>query len=60
MREAMRHHGFLADPVVVSDDADQFRIGDYALCWVHVERLVHKLAPMTPDQRRAEDHAPVD
>lgn len=51
----IRHHGFLADAVIVSDDAGQFRIGDHALCWVHAERLVHKLMPMTPDQRQAVD-----
>lgn len=52
---AIRHHGFLADTVVVSDDAGQFRIGEHALCWVHAERLVHKLIPMTSDQRQAVD-----
>ncbi|MFD1973492.1 transposase [Mesorhizobium newzealandense] len=52
---AIRHHGFLADAVIVSDDAGQFRIADHALCWVHAERLVHKLVPMTPDQRQAVD-----
>jgi hypothetical protein len=52
---AIRHHGFLGRTVVVSDDAGQFRIGEHALCWVHAERLVHKLVPMTPDQRRAVD-----
>ncbi|MER8843063.1 hypothetical protein NKH86_31150 [Mesorhizobium sp. M0913] len=52
---AIRHHGFLADTVVVSDDAGQFRIGEHALCWVHAEWLVHKLIPMTPDQRQAVD-----
>ncbi len=31
---AIRHHGFLADTVVVSDDAGQFRIGEHALCRV--------------------------
>nr|WP_258599058.1 hypothetical protein [Mesorhizobium sp. AR07] len=49
---AIRHHGFLGDTVVVSDDAGQFRIGDHALCWVHAERLVHKLIPVTPDRKR--------
>ena len=49
---AIRHHGFLADAVIVSDDAGQFRIADHALCWVHAERLVHKLAPATPQQRQ--------
>ena len=40
---AIRHQGLLPDTVVVSDDAGQFRIGVHALCWVHAERLVHKL-----------------
>lgn len=52
---AIGHHGLLANTVVVSDGAGQFRIGDHALCWVHAERLVHKLIPMTPDQRQAVD-----
>jgi len=39
--------------VIVSDDAGQFRVGSHALCWVHAERLVHKLVPATPEQRRA-------
>ena len=36
-------HGYLDGMVVLSDDAGQFNIGDHALCWVHCERLVHKL-----------------
>jgi hypothetical protein len=28
---------------VLSDDAGQFNLGQHALCWVHAERLVHKL-----------------
>ena len=39
--------------MIVSDDAGQFRLGDHALCWVHAERLVHKLLPVTDEQRRA-------
>ena len=39
--------------VIVSDDAGQFRLGDHALCWVHAERLVHKLVPANNQQRRA-------
>jgi Transposase IS66 family len=50
---AVRDHGFLSHTVVVSDGAGQFRIGDHALCWVHAERLVHKLVPVTREQRRA-------
>ena len=50
---AIRQHGLIAGTVIVSDDAGQFRVGTHALCWVHAERLVHKLVPATPDQRRA-------
>jgi hypothetical protein len=50
---AIHRHGLLAGTVVVSDDAGQFRVGTHALCWVHAERLVHKLLPVTEAQRRA-------
>lgn len=52
---AIRRHGLLGDTVVVSDDAGQFRVGTHALCWVHAERLVHKLLPVSEAQRRAVD-----
>lgn len=45
-------HGFLHNAVVLSDDAGQFAVGAHALCWVHAERLVHKLETFT-DQHRA-------
>jgi hypothetical protein len=45
-------HEFLRDTVVLSDDAGQFNIGLHALCWVHAERLIHKLDTFT-DQHRA-------
>ncbi len=50
---AVCHHGLLTEAVIVSDGAGQFRVGTHALCWVHAERLVHKLVPETPEQRRA-------
>ncbi len=40
---SIREHGLLDGTVIVSDDAGQFRVGQHALCWVHAERLVHKL-----------------
>jgi uncharacterized small protein (DUF1192 family) len=49
----IRAHGLLPGAVIVSDDAGQFRLGEHALCWVHAERLVHKLLPTTDAQRRA-------
>jgi len=45
--------GLLQGTVIVSDDAGQFRLGRHALCWVHAERLVHKLVPANDPQRRA-------
>jgi len=50
---AVCHHGLLSGAVIVSDDAGQFRVGTHALRWVHAERLMHKLVPATPEQRRA-------
>jgi hypothetical protein len=49
---AIKAHGFLPETVIVSDDAGQFRVGCHALCWVHAERLVHKLDTFTDHQRR--------
>ena len=50
---AIRQLGLLTNTVVVSDGAGQFRVGDHAACWVHAERLVHKLIPVNDIQRRA-------
>ena len=50
---AIRHQGLLPDTVIVSDDAGQFRVGAHALCWIHAERLVHKLVPANDKQRNA-------
>lgn len=47
---SIRHHGLVGNAVIVSDDAGQFRVGTHALCWVHAERLLHKLMPATPGQ----------
>jgi hypothetical protein len=40
--------------VIVSDDAGQFDVGHHALCWVHAERLVHKLDTFTDLHRTAQ------
>ena len=52
---AITDHGFLAGTVVLSDDAGQFNVGHHALCWIHAERLVHKLEAFTEKDRRARD-----
>ena len=51
---AVNTHGSLCEAVVVSDDAVQFNIGQHALCWIHAERLVHKLETFTDPQRAAQ------
>jgi len=51
---SVKGHGFLPDTVIVSDDAGQFDVGLHALCWVHSERLVHKLDTFTDEHRIAQ------
>jgi hypothetical protein len=50
---AICEEGRLGDLVIVSDGAGQFRVGVHAQCWVHAERLVHKLIPANDIQHRA-------
>jgi hypothetical protein len=50
---AIEAEGLLGQAVIVSDDAGQFRLGQHALCWVHAERLVHKLVPANDKQNNA-------
>src|SRR5258708_25617968 len=51
---SVKAHGFLPNTVIVSDDAGQFNVGQHGLCWVHAERLVHKLDTFTDQQREAQ------
>jgi len=51
---SVQSHKFLCDAVVLSDDAGQFNVGQHALCWVHAERLVHKLDTFTDKHRAAQ------
>ena len=51
---SVQAHKFLCDAVVLSDDAGQFNVGRHALCWVHAERLVHKLDAFTDRHRAAQ------
>ena len=51
---SVKAHGFLPNTVIVSDDAGQFNVGQHALCWVHAERLIHKLDTFTDEQRLAQ------
>src|SRR5512134_3442222 len=51
---SIRAHGLMPDTVILSDDAGQFAIDQHALCWVHAERLVHKLDTFTERQHAAQ------
>ncbi|MFC7539076.1 transposase [Siccirubricoccus deserti] len=48
---AIKAHDLLSGTVIVSDDAGQFALGEHALCWIHAERLVHRLETFTDQQR---------
>src|SRR3954452_13830313 len=52
--ERQRNHPQVLDGLVLSDDAGQFNVGRHALCWIHAERLVHKLDTFTDPQRAAQ------
>src|SRR3954453_13307286 len=43
----------LQDAVIVSDGAGQFDVFRHGLCWIHAERLIHRLVPVTEAQRTA-------
>jgi hypothetical protein len=45
-------NGFSRELVIVSDGAGQFAILLHALCWVHAERLIHKLIPLNERHRQ--------
>ena len=51
---SVKAHRLLPDTVIVSDDAGQFKVGPHGLCWVHAERLVHKLDAFTDENRAAQ------
>jgi hypothetical protein len=40
-------HGISRNLVVVSDDAGQFNILLHALCWIHAERSINKITPVS-------------
>ena len=52
-------HNLYIDLVLISDDAGQFKLLGllHALCWVHMERHVARLIPLTDVQRAAHEAA---
>jgi hypothetical protein len=45
-------HGVPEDLAIISDDAGQFNVMLHGLCWLHAERLVHKLIPLNETHRK--------
>jgi len=45
--------GIPSNMAIISDDAGQFNIFDHALCWIHTERLVHRLIPLNDAHKNA-------
>ena len=50
---SLLRHGIPTDMAIISDDAGQFNIFDHALCWIHTERLVHRLIPLNDEHKKA-------
>jgi hypothetical protein len=50
-------HGFPVDMSIVSDDAGQFNVFDHALCWIHAERGINRLIPLSDAHHKAVDWA---
>jgi hypothetical protein len=48
---SLKRRGVAQDLAITSDDAGQFNVLIHGLCWIHAERLVHKLLPLN-DQHR--------
>jgi len=43
--------GLAHDLAIISDDAGQFKVLVHGLCWVHAERLIHKMLPLNEEHR---------
>ncbi len=43
---SLKQHGIAPNLAIISDDAGQFNLLIHGLCWVHAERLIHKLLPL--------------
>lgn len=52
MLGSVLHHGLCDDLAIVTNDAGQFNILLHALCWVHTERLIHKMLPLNETHRK--------
>jgi hypothetical protein len=53
----LEHGSVNPDLVIVSDDAGQFNVLLHALCWIHAERSILRLIPVSDAQREALERA---
>jgi hypothetical protein len=55
---SLMYHDTIMHQVLISDDAPQFKVLGLmnALCWVHAERGIDRLLPVSDAQRRAQEH----
>ena len=53
----MLSSGFPTKMTILSDDAGQFNVFDHALCWIHAERGILKLNPISDDRKAAVESA---
>jgi len=53
----LMHYEMYVGQPLVSDDAGQFKISGllHALCWLHAERSIRKLVPLSPREQEAID-----
>jgi hypothetical protein len=53
----LMHYEMYVGQPLVSDDAGQFKISGllHALCWLHAERSIRKLVPLSPREQKAID-----
>ncbi|MBN2131367.1 MAG: transposase, partial [Sedimentisphaerales bacterium] len=53
----LMHHELYVDQPLMSDDAGQFKILGFlhGLCWLHAERSIRKLVPVSPREQEAID-----
>jgi len=53
----LMHYQMYVGQPLVSDDAGQFKISGllHALCWLHAERSIRKLVPLSPREQEAID-----
>jgi len=53
----LMHYELYVGQPLVSDDAGQFKISGllHALCWLHAERSIRKLVPLSPREQEAID-----